>query len=138
MGIVWKISAGAIIALIAVAVWLSNGSQAPSAQAKAEYADGGIDVSFAGTAEKIRVMKEAAFEVKAADERGQPIRNAKLKAVLYMPDMFCGIFDAAVTETAPGVYRIAGVPVMKGKWVVKLTLSADGREATFIHPFKVS
>ncbi|MBB6677897.1 FixH family protein [Cohnella lubricantis] len=127
---------GAALAVIAGVLGILNG--ATSSESVSGYEDGGFQVSVQAPDSAVRVMKPAEFTVTATGANGQPVANADLRAVLYMPDMFCGLFEAEVTEISPGVYEVQGVPVMKGKWVAKLTLASDGNQGTFVQPFKVS
>lgn len=131
----WFLGGAAALAVLAGVLLAQNGMTAT--KSASAYADGGFQVSVQGPDSAVRVMKPADFVVTATDADGQPVSNADLRVVLYMPDMFCGLFEAEVTETQPGVYEVEGVPVMKGKWVAKLTLASDGQEGTFVEPFKV-
>lgn len=132
----WLYSLGATLAVVAGVLWLTNGSS--SSESAAGYEDGGFRVSVEGPHDAVRVMKPAEFVVTATDDEGQPVASADLRVVLYMPDMFCGMFEAEVKESKPGVYEVEGVPVMKGKWVAKMTLASGGDKGTFVQPFKVT
>lgn len=96
----------------------------------------GYRVAFRESAAS-RVMKPAEFIFSVQDEEGRPVAGAAPRVALSMPNMFCGRFEADVSEVEPGVYRASAVPVMKGKWQAKLTLDSGDGESVFVHPFRV-
>lgn len=132
----WLFGGGAALAILAGVLLAHNGSS--SSESASAYVDGDFRVTVQGPDGAVRVMKPADFVVTATDANGQPVANADLRVVLYMPDMFCGLFEAQVTESSPGVYEVEGVPVMRGKWVAKVTLASDGKQGAFVQPFKVT
>jgi len=126
---------GAALVLIAVVLWLFNRPQA--AYGMTSYDGDGVRVQVADATEEAQAMERTAFVVTLADGDGKPLSGAALRIVLSMPHMFCGEYEATVTETAPGVYRAEGVPTMRGRWQAKLTLEDNGRKIAVVHDFKV-
>ena len=126
---------GAALALFAVVLWLFNRPQA--AYGMTAFEGDGLRVQVADSSDVARVMEETSFTVSVNDEEGKPVSGAKMSIILSMPNMFCGEYEATITETSPGVYQAVGIPTMRGKWQAKLTLTEDGRKSVVTHLFKV-
>jgi len=101
----------------------------------------------AGTAFRLDVSPSAqepasmkAFELllTLADPEGKPVEGAVGTATLAMPNMFCGILPAEITELSNGEYRLTGVPVMKGKWQAAIRFAAGEEIVQAKHDFRVS
>lgn len=89
-----------------------------------------------------KTMQQTTFAITVTDSSGNPVRAADMQVILLMPDMFCGVFPADITEEKPGTYLAVGMPVMKGSWQAKASIAAapDSRYSavTIDHPFQVN
>ncbi|MCC3371670.1 FixH family protein [Cohnella sp. REN36] len=123
-----------LAAIVLGALYLSQGDAQATSITRA--VEDGITVEIRSPDGPIEVLRENRFTVVLKDASGQPIRNAKLQMVMFMPKMYCGDFYAQITETAPGVYEAVGVLPMRGKWKAELKIDQGGRTATVSHLFK--
>lgn len=123
-----------LAAIVLGALYLSQGDAQATSITRA--VEDGIAVEIRSPDGPIEVLRENRFTVVLKDASGQPIRDAKLQMVMFMPKMYCGDFYARITETAPGVYEAVGVLPMRGKWKAELKIDQGGRTATVAHLFK--
>jgi Cu(I)/Ag(I) efflux system membrane fusion protein len=75
---------------------------------------------------------ENVFEVSAKDEKGQPIADADVSVVLFMPAMPAMNMPAMRNETkltpaGKGLYRGRGQVMMAGGWEVTVTVTRNGQ-----------
>lgn len=71
------------------------------------------------------VLANNTFQLKLTDSSGLPLEGAQLDIKLEMIGMICGDYDFSLTETSPGIYTGAGVPLMPGLWKASLTIDGD-------------
>jgi len=106
------------------------------------YDNGELHIRIDSGKNVSKIMQRTSFTITVTDSSGNPVRAAKMQVVLSMPDMFCGVFPADITEEKPGSYSAVGMPVMKGSWQAKVTIAAapDSRysDVTVAHPFQVN
>ena len=72
---------------------------------------------------------ENALIATVEDEKGAPVRGARIETVVFMPAMGAMPYMESrgrVSETAPGTYRIAYGLSMAGEWDVVLRIAAGG------------
>jgi len=82
-------------------------------------------------------MQETTFELLIDELSGTPVTGADFELNITMPDMFCGVFPAAIEEIRPGVYQATVVPVMRGKWQAEAELHWKERYVKVSTVFKV-
>jgi len=106
------------------------------------YDNGELHIRIDSDRSTAKIMQRTRFTITVTDSSGIPVRAAKMQVVLSMPNMFCGVFPADITEEEPGSYSAVGMPVMKGSWQAKVTIDAapDSRYSgvTVAHPFQVN
>lgn len=71
------------------------------------------------------------FEVELRDPSGQPVTDAQVRVVLYMPampsmNMPAMTSEAKLPHTGGGTYRGAGQVSMSGRWDVTVTVTRNG------------
>lgn len=81
---------------------------------------------------------ENAFEARVTDASGQPIADAQVAVVFYMPAMPSMNMPAMTAQTrlvhaGNGVYRGTGLLSMAGRWDVTVTVTRDGRRLASTH-----
>src|SRR5205085_5693587 len=72
---------------------------------------------------------ENALVVTVEDDKGAPVRNARIESVVSMPAMGAMPYMESrgrVSETAPGTYRVAYGLSMAGEWDVVLRIAGPG------------
>jgi RND family efflux transporter MFP subunit len=90
-----------------------------------------VDISFRPQPDPPRTG-ESTFEVTVKDAAGQPVTDADVSVVLFMPAMPTMNMPAMRNETklaqaGAGVYRGPGQVVMAGRWEVTVTVSRGGQ-----------
>nr|WP_240546041.1 FixH family protein [Paenibacillus artemisiicola] len=121
---------------VAAAYWKTSGeSSAPRLRTEIEQNHLRIDVQTEST--DIQPMHEARFAVTLTDAAGKHLPASEVEMTYAMPRMFCGQFNAEVSQLRPGAYLAVGVPVMKGSWEAKITVVFEKKRITMTHPFRV-
>jgi RND family efflux transporter MFP subunit len=74
---------------------------------------------------------QAAFEVDLTDPAGQPVTDAQVRVVLFMPampsmNMPAMSSEATLAHTGSGTYRGTGRISMSGRWDVTVTVTRNG------------
>jgi hypothetical protein len=108
-------------------------------RSKAEdlYTDGQLRMEIESVQSVAEPMKETSFQVFITELPEKPVINADIELNLTMPDMFCGVFPAAIVESKPGVYTATAVPVMQGLWQAEAVLRWEDQHVTVRTLFKV-
>ncbi|XID94740.1 FixH family protein [Paenibacillaceae bacterium WGS1546] len=131
-------SAGFVV-LLAVAVFaakdMAGGGESRSGTTAAA---GAIRLNVAAERTVAAVMEENAFRLSLTDASGNAIEGAEVEASFVMPGMFCGRIPVEVAETAPGEFRMTGIPVMPGKWSAELDVRVGGQTVRADHAFKAA
>ncbi|MBA3886284.1 MAG: FixH family protein [Acidobacteria bacterium] len=105
--------------------WGAEAAEAPSAVA-AEA----LTIAFRTVPDPPR-SGEATFEVDLTDPAGQPITDAQVRVMLYMPampsmNMPAMSSEATLVHTGGGTYRGTGRISMSGRWDVTVTVTRNG------------
>ncbi|MEF3312110.1 FixH family protein [Paenibacillus sp. GYB004] len=112
-----------LLIFIGAVVWLryvqddSNGSSV--------YTDGRIRMELQAEPLVSRSMEETAFRLLVTEESGTPVIDADLQLFISMPNMYCGVFQGAITQSQPGVYIATAIPVMQGRWHAEAVLRRE-------------
>lgn len=105
--------------------------------AKALYIDDQIRMQISPVDSSAESMQTTTFELEIDELSGVPVTGADFEVNITMPDMFCGVFPAAIEEIRPGVYQATVVPVMRGKWQAEAELHWKERYVKVSTVFKV-
>jgi RND family efflux transporter MFP subunit len=104
--------------------------EAPPSSAPSDTAASRLDISFRSQPDPVRTGDNT-FEVTVKDPSGQPIADADVSVMFFMPTMPTMNMPAMRNETklAPaggGVYRGPGQVMMAGRWDVTVSVTRGG------------
>ena len=110
---------------------LQNYESAQPGQVSSVTDTGGIDIAFRTEPDPPRTG-ETTLEAVVKDAKGQPVPDAEVSVLFFMPAMPTMNMPAMRSETrlphaGGGVYRGPGQVMMAGRWDVTVTVSTAGR-----------
>jgi hypothetical protein len=111
---------------------LQNYESAPSASKAPAGSSSALDITFRPQPDPPKTG-ESVFEVTVKDHSGQPVTDANVSVLFFMPAMPTMNMPAMRNETklphsGGGVYRGPGQVMMAGRWDVTVTVSKGGQQ----------
>jgi len=111
---------------------LQNYESTPTAQGAPSPGGSALDIAFRSQPDPPKTG-ESLFEVTVKDSSGQPVTDADVSVLLFMPAMPTMNMPAMRNETklphvGGGVYRGPGQVMMGGRWDVTVTVSKGGQQ----------
>ena len=108
----------------------ASGWEPPGAAGEAAPGTNAIDIAFRTVPDPPR-SGENTFEVDVRDPARQPVTDAQVRVVLFMPampsmNMPAMSSEARLAHTGGGTYRGTGLVSMGGRWDVTITVTRDG------------
>ncbi|MDP4087286.1 MAG: FixH family protein [Bacillota bacterium] len=81
--------------------------------------------------------KAYSIQIKVVDDKGEPVKGAKIKATLNMKDMDHGTMPLSVSQMGNGKYIGLSNLAMDGKWIIDIDVDHNGEKSTVEKEFSV-
>ncbi|MFD2328984.1 hypothetical protein ACFSR7_06955 [Cohnella sp. GCM10020058] len=128
----------ALVVAIGLALWYVYSSRASALPTESLTLDGDYRITIRSPSISPAMMEPSQFVVEITDRSGLPLQAEQLALKYWMPNMFCGMFTADISEADQSdAYSATVIPVMTGKWVLEAKITIGDRDVIVRHPFKV-